>query len=258
MNFHRLIYNLMPISEADIIKPFIERDQLNRKTKATSGQKTGNGKKSDELDEILEEREQIPVLDIEKLVIEKLEAKIGQSIPFHEYKAKMPDLCYYAVHGHVTKLRIRKANLTCIPDLIKELKNLEILDLQHNHIAVVPESVGELFQLEELNLSYNDLQGLPDIFHGLKKLNQLYLGHNKFQEFPITICKSRNLKELEISNNQISVIPVNIREMENLQTVDITENLIQALDRDTIYYGRAVISWKKDNKMDSTPKEGQE
>lgn len=86
----------MPISEADIIKPFIERDQLNRKTKATSGQKTGNGKKSDELDEILEEREQIPVLDIEKLVIEKLEAKIGQSIPFHEYKAKMPDLCYYA------------------------------------------------------------------------------------------------------------------------------------------------------------------
>ena len=67
-----------------------------------------------------------------------------------------------------------------IPEEIKELTNLKILDIRVNLINTLPESITTLHHLEKL-----------------------YLGQNSFQEIPESIKKCPSLVSIDFTENEI-------------------------------------------------------
>lgn len=69
-----------------------------------------------------------------------------------------------------------------IPAEVRNLSNLEKLDLSDNKLGGVPAEVGQLSKLVELDLSNNLLTGLPLEIGNLKNLATLNLSGNEFSE----------------------------------------------------------------------------
>jgi len=99
---------------------------------------------------------------------------------------------------------------------IKELKNIQRLDLAGNQLTEIPNF--NLPNLETLFLSYNHLIELPNL--NLPNLLNLYLHHNQLIEFPK--LNLPNLQELVISNNQITELST--LKFINLKLLDLTHN----------------------------------
>jgi len=58
---------------------------------------------------------------------------------------------------------------------IRQLKNLKILNVNHNQMTGVPAEIGQLSNLQTLDLSYNQLTGLPNELGNLKNLKHSFL-----------------------------------------------------------------------------------
>jgi Leucine-rich repeat (LRR) protein len=89
--------------------------------------------------------------------------------------------------------------------LIKD-ERIRELNLVLN-LEYIPESIKSLTELEVLNLSYNKLTYLPEAFENLKKLKLLDLGWNEFVEIPGIIKKLPSLKVMNLDHNYIEEIP---------------------------------------------------
>src|SRR3989344_5361858 len=72
---------------------------------------------------------------------------------------------------------------------IRELVNLEILDLSDNQLTGVPAEVGQLSRLRVLDLSNNKLTGLPYELGNLKKLEIFDISGNNYAQADLDIIK---------------------------------------------------------------------
>jgi len=97
--------------------------------------------------------------------------------------------------------------MTYIHDSIKNLKNLESLELSYNEIKDISKNIVELKNLKELNLSGNDIHVIPEFLSEIESLEILNLDGNKIKEIPEKICKLKNLKELTIGSLDNVKIP---------------------------------------------------
>ena len=78
-----------------------------------------------------------------------------------------------------TELDLYKTKLTCIPDSIGQLTQLQHLNVSENQLTCLPDSIGQLTQLQSLDLSENQLTCLPDSIGQLTQLrNLIYLKTN--------------------------------------------------------------------------------
>ena len=91
--------------------------------------------------------------------------------------------------------------LTNIPDSLKNLINIKILNLSQNEFEVIPDAIGGLKSLEKLSLISNKLSSLPRSIGSLENLEYLDLRMNNFSELPGSIWSLENLKELYLENN---------------------------------------------------------
>jgi Leucine-rich repeat (LRR) protein len=81
---------------------------------------------------------------------------------------------------------------------IRNVQNLQILNLSHNNYTGVPAEVGQLKQLEILNLSYNNLTGLPYELGNLSNLHVLDLRGNDYSEQDLEVIKQGLSGDVEI------------------------------------------------------------
>ncbi|KAB2043865.1 hypothetical protein ES319_D01G049100v1 [Gossypium barbadense] len=121
-----------------------------------------------------------------------------------------------------------------IPREIGNLKNLELLNLEHNNIAgSIPPQVFNISTLRVISLETNQLSGhLPSnmgLF--LPNMEELYLDVNQLVgSIPMSISNASQLTRLDMSNNYFSgSIPDNLGNLRNLKFLNLVWNNLTSL-----------------------------
>lgn len=139
-----------------------------------------------------------------------------------EFLSEMPRLESLYLYGcNLTSLPSTLINLTTlkrldvqlnklypIPELIKDIPNLEYLNLQNNKIGTLPAwfGSGNMDSLTDLRLGYNNITlPLPDNFKELTNLKTLFLSNNSLEgSLPSFFSDLTNILYLDISFNKLT------------------------------------------------------
>ena len=116
--------------------------------------------------------------------------------------------------------------------VIKNIKNVQVLKLYTNKLSCVPEDIRKLTNLQQLVLRRNDSkngEGLSDLPQNLKELNKHQLVHldvkkNPFHRIPAVIFDLTNLKHLDLIECSLEEIPEEITSLKKLQKLRLTGN----------------------------------
>ena len=162
----------------------------------------------DELREFLEALPNLRKLD--------LEGNLFKTFPI------VPDFCV------LTHLYLANNNFKEIPESLKKIQTLHILDMQENSLFNIPEWIEELTELYELDLSDNHIQQLPDSINNLKNLITLILTSNQLTEIP-SLEKLTALQNLCLQDNHLTEFPDSILNLHNLSNLELGYNEIRYL-----------------------------
>ncbi|KAG8090424.1 hypothetical protein GUJ93_ZPchr0011g27488 [Zizania palustris] len=152
-------------------------------------------------------------LDISNLsVILQRQAEEENQPAFHTKKTEPP-----------TFLPVLKTSCLSIPSYISNLIHLRLLDLDGSNISCLPESIGVLQNLQILNLqNCNDLHNLPLAITKLCNLRRLGLEGTPITKVPVGIGNLEFLNDLEgfpiggRSDNTTTLDGWNLEELEHL------------------------------------------
>jgi Leucine-rich repeat (LRR) protein len=82
-------------------------------------------------------------------------------------------------NSHIIKLELYNKGLISIPDSIKNLDSLKLMNLWDNQLTNLPKSLEHLNKLEELYLDWNKFSRLPNLnWNNLKSLKKLSVTNN--------------------------------------------------------------------------------
>ena len=138
--------------------------------------------------------------------------ELGPSQSIHNYS----QIYAYRLNkkGNVSELYIsnpRKFKLSILPEQIKNLKELTLLDLNSNEIEIIPNSLSFLKSLKYLNLSNNKIKEIPISIGSLTSLEFLDLSGNEIEKLPESFIKLENLRSLKLENNLIDCLPTSMK-----------------------------------------------
>lgn len=95
-----------------------------------------------------------------------------------------------------------------LPDKIRDLSALTILNLPNNELSAVPADISRLFSLVGLDLSGNKLTSVPASMAQMQRLEGLELSDNQLTEIPwLTSTSLPNLISLYLSDNFLETLP---------------------------------------------------
>ncbi len=105
----------------------------------------------------------------------------------------------------VYQLDLSSQNLSVIPNVISQFKNLEALKLSDNNIRDIEQSLKTLTKLQFLELSGNKLTHIDcsQLYGSRDEITELYLRDNYIQRIDSSINVLRNLELLNLGNNKI-------------------------------------------------------
>lgn len=131
----------------------------------------------------------------------------------------------------LTDLRMSENKLSgMLPNYIKNLSNLQVLDLHGNNISALPEGLQKLIHLRTLNLAQNRLSSIsPELLVELT-LVELVVSGNRLSGvlFPPHIQSTgKSLKLLDVSHNALEAITRAEISLPNVQTLNLNGNRIK-------------------------------
>lgn len=121
----------------------------------------------------------------------------------------------------VIKLVLRKKHLKKIPDGIRQMKNLQYLDVSKNNIKELPEWIGELSQLQFLSCSKTGLEHVPREIGQLKNLRWINLNQNELVLLPPQFGDMEKLEMADLWSNNLSEFPATLQKLKNLKVLDL-------------------------------------
>lgn len=101
---------------------------------------------------------------------------------------------------NLNRLSLNHFDINEFPFDIKNLKNLEFLNLEANSFTKIPDGVFELKKLKRLNISYNKIKYIPKEIENLTNLESLDIHKNDITDLPDEISNLKNLKEIFIDS----------------------------------------------------------
>ncbi len=128
------------------------------------------------------------------------------------FRGNMPRFVYHM--KHLKRLDASSADIRIIAPDIKNLVNLEYLDLNRNYdLEDLPEEIDDLKNLRVLNLSVCGLETLPQSIHHLDNLEVLDLSHNHLTEVKEEDFEDmKKLRKLNLYQNEKKEPPIEIPE----------------------------------------------
>lgn len=132
----------------------------------------------------------------------------------------------YTKYRANTIIGINEFNKACKDGRIYKAKHI---NLQGWGLNKIPNEIFEIKDLETLCLDYNHLKEIPDEISNLVSLKILFLSYNDLKYFPKSITKLPTLEILSLDNNYISLVPESINELRSLQTLYIKKNKIKKI-----------------------------
>ncbi|XVF78899.1 hypothetical protein PTKIN_Ptkin14bG0174900 [Pterospermum kingtungense] len=130
-------------------------------------------------------------------------------------------------------LNLSSCNIIEVPDVVRNLPGLTILDLSHNRIRVMEAQMfSNLESLGILDLSHNIGLSFSNDSLVLPSLMELYLSSCNITQFPNFLTSLDRLISLDLSNNLIQgkLSKEEIKWGKNLLTLDLSQNLLTVLE----------------------------
>ncbi|CAL1262934.1 unnamed protein product [Larinioides sclopetarius] len=143
------------------------------------------------------------------------------------YKAKLEHKMCMAKEAPDQNFDLSDCNLSEIPPGVFSMCRVfrkEALLLQNNHISNLSSggSLKDLNQLQVLDLENNQLKKLPASFEKLANLCHLNLKNNKLLQFPVPICSLHSLEYLNLCDNpKIKYLPKELCNLTSLKDLEI-------------------------------------
>ena len=130
----------------------------------------------------------------------------------------------------VIGLFLYQNNLTTIPPVIEELKDLKELSLRFTGLMNIPAEIGNLKNLTYLDLSLNELTSIPNEIGKLTNLKILDLLDNELTGIQKELIENlTNLETLYLQNNQITYLAPEIRNLSKLQRLYLAYNRLESI-----------------------------
>ncbi|MFX1281162.1 MAG: leucine-rich repeat domain-containing protein [Promethearchaeota archaeon] len=126
-------------------------------------------------------------------------------------------------------LNLSGCNISILPKTLKSLIFLKELNLSGNNLKSLPDWIGDFISLENLNLSYNNLENLPESIRFLQSLRILNLKNNNLKSLPDWIGSLNLLKKLKIGRNKLTSLPLSMRNLTSLEFLDLENNSIKII-----------------------------
>jgi hypothetical protein len=152
----------------------------------------------------------------------------GEAIPAVQ-GVKFKTFGFSAERGHVVKLSLYQQGLTSLPETIGNLRSLQYLYLERNHLSFLPGTIWNLTELIALSLYGNKLRSLPGTIGNLQSLQRLYLSSNQLLSLPDTIGDLKSLTYLILVSNMLSTLPDTISNLKSLKFLSLSSNKLSSL-----------------------------
>ena len=133
----------------------------------------------------------------------------------------------YSLHSTLShQLSAYVNRISYLPNDIRTLTNLQVLDLASNFLATIPDSIGGATSLTELNVCGNKLQTLPDSISQLVNLQKLDVRFNSIAALPSSISLPR-LQYLHLADNNLTHLSDSIGSLNGLWLLNLQSNRAQ-------------------------------
>ncbi|XP_035848714.1 leucine-rich repeat-containing protein 69 isoform X1 [Sander lucioperca] len=133
-----------------------------------------------------------------------------------------------AVLGHLEslkKLYLFSNQITVVPpDVIDGLRNLVVLNLNHNQIQRLPPEIKSLSRLRHLSALDNKLEEVPVELGHLTMLSEINFTSNNLSWLPQQLCQCKELTKLHVARNKLTSLPEGMGALAKLQVLDVAGN----------------------------------
>ncbi|ABG59405.1 leucine-rich repeat-containing protein kinase family protein [Cytophaga hutchinsonii] len=144
----------------------------------------------------------------------------------------------------LTRLRIlflSDNDFTIFPEVLKELKQLDMLGIKANNIQVIAEDAIPV-SLRWLILTDNCIEALPVSIGRCTKLQKVMLAGNQLSGLPDELAACRNIELLRISANNMHTFPEVVKQLPRLAWLAYSSNPFQ-VNRSS-FNALPVIAWE--------------
>jgi Leucine-rich repeat (LRR) protein len=127
-------------------------------------------------------------LDLRSQNITSIDASVFERAPFA---------------SEITKLILSNNNLDSLPDTLAKFTELIELKIDHNKLKKFPDIFKELKSLQILDISHNNLTSISDTIGYAENLTELYINNNKLACIPYSINFLKKLEILQAKDNNV-------------------------------------------------------
>lgn len=135
---------------------------------------------------------------------------------------------YTNIHIHTYTLFFYRDLPECL-DLLRNLINLQSLDIHNNQLKTLSDSFTLLKKLKHLNAIDNRIHSLPGKMGYLLVLKELCLNGNELKTIPISLLDCKSLEILNIQRNAVVKLPDEIGLMPQLVKLDVSWNNLSSV-----------------------------
>ncbi len=127
-----------------------------------------------------------------------------KNLILHLSRNPLSDLKGIGTFVSLIELKLEKIKIKSLPEEIKNLSKLELLNLNGTKLTSLPSEIGALKKLKTLQLQETKITEIPEAIGKCKSLKVLHLFGSSVESAPESLCEISGLELLMIRNTPLS------------------------------------------------------